>query len=125
MIDSLYIHKIAALRFSKGSTNSLGEPVYSSSVYMSSNDSTSTSQTTIPCRIEEYNEETEYRKSNLRLKNTTIIYIAPQYYLELADIIYDCTSGTSVYIGRIAAINNAVKAMSTDLDHYEIYIENP
>jgi hypothetical protein len=114
MLDNLYIHKITALRYSNSGQDTLGTFVSSSSPVSSS--------LYIPCRIESYSEETQYNEGGLRKKNKTIIYIPPQYILMLNDEItnYD----TNEYIGLVYGINPAIKAFSTDIDHWEIILEN-
>lgn len=114
MLDNLYIHKITVLRYSNSGQDSLG-------TFASSSSPVSTSAY-IPCRIESYNEETQYNEGGLRKVNKTIIYIPPQYTLMLNDEItnYD----TKKYMGLVYGINPAIKALSTDIDHWEIILEN-
>jgi len=114
MLDSLYIHKITALRYYNNSQDSLGTFTNSSSA-VNSNDY-------IPCRIESYSETIQYNGGGLRTVNKTIIYIPPEYVLLPQDEITNYDTG--LYLGLVDGINPAVKANSTDLDHNEITLEN-
>lgn len=114
MLSSLYIHKIIALRYYNTSQDSLGT--------FTSASSSINGGSYIPCRIESNAEIIEYNKGGERKVNKTIIYIPPEYELLQADEItnYD----TNEYLGLVDGVNPAVKAFSTDLDHYEITLEN-
>lgn len=114
MLSNLYIHKITVLRYANSGQDSLGTFTASSTPVNGGS--------YIPCRIESNAEITEYNKGGERKVNKTIIYIPPSYELHQADEItnYD----TNEYLGLVDGINPAVKAFSTDLDHYEIILEN-
>ncbi len=118
MINSQFIHKIMIVRWAQTSANSLGEPIASSST-------PSGLQGAIPAWIHEYNDTTEYRGSNLRKKNSTLIYVHPDYVLALADDVYKTSISAANYLGRVVGINPAVKGLSGAIDHYEVMIENP
>lgn len=114
MLSSLYIHKITVVRYSNSGQDSLGT-FTASSVPVNGG-------SYIPCRIESNAEITEYNPSGQRKVNKTIIYIPPEYTLLPQDELtnYD----TNEYIGIIDGINPALKANTTDIDHYEIILEN-
>lgn len=114
MLYNLYIHKIVVTRYSNSGQDTLGNFVSSSTPVNSGN--------YIPCRIESYDESTKYNTGGERKINKTIIYIPPEYVLLLQDEITNYDTGE--YIGKIAGINPALKAQSTDIDHYEISLEN-
>jgi len=115
LISALYIHKIVAIRYAKVGTNTLGGPV---------NSSASVSAPYIPCRIEGYSANEQYRDSNNRPINTNVVYIPPQYDIHVDDQIYDVTTGYN-YIGKVSGVNAALLGMTTNLDHWELSIENP
>jgi len=124
MIVQTLIHTIYALRFIKAGYNDLNEPSFSSSSFVSNN------STTIPCRIETYQEKTDYNTSGQRVVNTTLIYVPSDYLLLVGDRIYvgssktpDLTQGQ--YLGKIVSVTPAILGFSTDIDHYEIKLENP
>ena len=113
MINNLYIHKIIAVRYIVSGQDTMGT--------FSSSSSPINSGSFIPCRIEEYNSDMQYNPGGERNFNSTIIYIPPQYILELQDRIY--TYGTSEYLGLVRGINPAF-GVGGIIDHYEIILEN-
>lgn len=117
MLSSLFIHKIQAVRWNRTGQDSLGENTASSSPLSNS--------PYIPARIESWDAKEEYRDSNGRPINKTLIYVPPQYILEVEDDIYNRTGGINEYIGKVIGVNPGMKAHSTDIDHYEVMIENP
>ena len=122
MLSSLYIHKIYAVRYAVAGQDSLGN--FSSSSTPIGNGSSSPVGTTynyIPCRIEEDSSKQQYNPGGERDVNNTVIYVPPQYHLQLQDRIYDLNAK---YLGIVTGINNALKGISTDIDHYELIIEN-
>lgn len=122
MLDSLFIHRVTAIRFKPSGQSNMGEVQHSKS-YIPSNSSTPTTwDGTLRCRIERYQANTQYREAGERAKNQTIIYMPiTNPVLELRDEIYE----NNVYIGLVFGINPALKAFSTDLDHYEYILDNP
>lgn len=131
MLDKLFIHKIIAIRYINPTANDMGEYLSSSSVAICSGSSTASGNYFIPCRIEYEGDILQYRESNLRDVNKTIIYIPPQYHLQQHDhIIVNIQSiggNETGYkeLGIVSGVNTAYKGFSTDIDHYEIIIENP
>lgn len=117
MLSNLFIHKIQIIRFASTGQDDLGE-FTSSSRFLST-------PPYIPARIESNKAKEEYRDSNGRPINTTLIYIPIQYILQVNDDIYDKTAGANVYIGKVIGVNPALRAFTTVLDHYEIIVENP
>ena len=115
MLSSLFIHNIYVVREVNPTQGSLGNPAWSHSSVPGDN-------LTIPCRIEEYKDTVQYRESNLRDKNSTIIYIPSQYHLVLHDAVYNAHTGQ--YLGLVSGIDTALGAGSS-IDHYEISVENP
>lgn len=113
MIDSLYIHKIAVVRYIVSNQDTLGN--------FGSSSSPVNGGTYIPCRIEGYNAQMQYNPAGEREYNETIIYIPPQYILQLRDRVYDFS--TSEYLGLVRGINVGLGFDST-IDHYEITLEN-
>ena len=118
MLDSLFIHKVRAIRFAEESRNEIGEPINSSSPIGSS-------PNYIPARIESYDSKLEYNPSDQRKQNKTIVYIPPATILQVNDLLFDFTTGVGVEIGKIQGINPGLKGKTTDIDHYEIIIEKP
>lgn len=124
MLEALFIHTISVVRQSNAGYSDLGEPILSSSSFVSSG------QTSLRCRIETYNESREYRGSGERTKNVTLIYLPTDIVLKQDDIIYagllhtpELTTGQ--LIGIVDDVTPAVLGMSSAIDHYEIRIENP
>lgn len=111
MLDKLYIHKIQVKRSLESNQNGLGE----------FNKTTSVVYTDIPARVEEYNEKTQYRKSNTRMVNSTIIYIDPQYEIYLKD---EIVGDYGHSFGIVSGINPAL-GPDGSVDHNEVIIENP
>lgn len=118
MLDNLYIHKIQVVRYGDEYQNDFGEFVASTTARVERLEGAIGDY--IPCRIETYQDNTEYNLGGLREANKTIIYIPPQYRLELQDRIY----WKSEYIGLVKGINPALKGTTDELDHYEIILEN-
>lgn len=114
MLDSLYIHKITVVRYANSGQDTLGNFVSSSTPVNSGN--------YIPCRIESYDESTKYNSGGERKINKTIIYVPYSYTLLLQDELTNYDTGE--YLGKVSGINPALKAQSSDIDHYEISLEN-
>lgn len=130
MRSNQFFHTITVIRFIQTSQNTLGEPNGSSSGFTYSSSSGATPVNEIPARIEEYEEKTQYRESNIRVSNSTLIYLPPQYLLQDKDWIYWGSKhkvGTSIndYIGIVSGINPAYRGNTNTLDHWEVIIENP
>jgi hypothetical protein len=118
MLFSLFIHKIQVLRFAQSGQDNLGQITVSSSAFPS--------LPYIPARIESWDAKEEYRDSQGRIVNRTLIYTPIGYpILQVEDDVYDKTNGQNVWIGRVVGVNPALKAFTTTLDHYEIIIEKP
>lgn len=119
MLDNLYIHNIRVLRWGKTGQNAFGERTVQSST-------PANLQGTIPCRIEEYQAVTQYNESNRRGVNKTLVYIPAAYTLQNRDEVTQVYSdGTTRKLGIVDGVNPALLASTTDLDHWEVTIENP
>lgn len=117
MLDSLFWDKITVNRSSAVSSNSFGEPNYTSTAIY----------TNIPARVEGQNANTQYRKSNERGVNFTIIYVPKTYTIFLQDeIIHTQHAGATIAVtlGLVVGINEALAPDGTT-DHLEVIIENP
>ena len=123
MRDNQFIHQIYAVRYIKNGVNSFGEPNYSGSTFLGAGSSSSASTVYIPARVEGYDAIVQYRESNLRSVNKTIIYVQPAYNrFQIHDEVY---LSNGIKIGILSGINEAIKGTTTDVDHYELIVENP
>lgn len=113
MLNKLFIHTITVIRYSNTGQDSLGTFSSSSSTYDNNGSG-------IPARVESYDEGTDYNEGGERKVNKTIIYIPPEYILLLQDEVY----WNGQKIGLVAGVNPGLKGSSTDIDHYEIILEN-
>lgn len=124
MIANVLIHRIYAIRLIKSGYNDLNEPSMSSSSFIYNG------STTIPCRIETYQEKLEYNISGERVKNITLIYVPKEYLLKVDDLIYIGSSKTpdlaqNQYLGKVIDVTPALTGFNNTIDHYEIKLENP
>lgn len=111
MRDNQFIHKITVVRHVKTGQNSLGEAVNGeSSAYIS-----------IDARVESYDEKTQYIAQGERIINRTIIYVKSNVEILENDDIYWKAS----FYGTVIGVNPAVKGTTSDLDHYELEIQQP
>lgn len=120
MIDILFKDLVYGVRIISSAQNSLGEPNYSNSTFIGSASSTGPFSPYAAARIEGYRARTQYRDSNLRKVNETIIYVKTGIFAE-GDRMYK-SDGT--YLGIVIGINEAVLT-SVGFDHFELIVENP
>ena len=97
-------------RRTTASTNTLGEKVYTwTAVY-----------TNVPCRLEEFRPEVQYRQSGERPLARTILYVKPTTLIQAQDQVY--VGG--IYQGLIQEVLTAWSPTGA-VDHFEGHIENP